>query len=827
MKSKIQFYLGIIIIVLSSCVSDEIASTGSIAGIVKDGSTAQPLQGCLITLSPSGKTISTGSDGLYSFNDLSPDQYSLEVRKEGYKSEKKETTIAAGSANKVDIFLSKEKEGLSITPEVLNFGDLETSKELFISNLTGTGSISYTIKANADWISLSSEEGTVSSTANKIKVVVDRSKLSIGDYEKVLKITSPLGEDNIPVIVKQVEKSTAKIGMGDFSDITDTSFSIKGVIHGTGGLQITSHGHCWSESELPTIEESSRTNLGDTREIGDFVSQITQLTAGKTYYVRAYAINGKGISYSEQTYITIPLLTIPTVKTDPATNIKRSEATLNGVIIDKGGSDEIIECGFYYGTTTEPTIKLICENSSTTMFNHTLNSLSPETTYYYKAYAINEKDISYGEVVSFVTNSDETEPWDGSVASSFGGGTGSFIDPYLIKNGSQLALVRSYSSAYFKLVKNVDLNDKAWNPITSFSGNFDGNGKTISNLRINRSQDEIGLFGHIRSGQVSNLTINRINIDGISNSYVGGLVGYCKGDIENCHIILNNSLIKGNEYVGGIMGYGGYGCNINNCTVKANTSEYIIQGNSYVGGLAGMFEGDDYANSHETVLCTSSHSSVNILGGKYIGGCFGYMGDCSTIRNSSFFGNISGNSYAGGIAGTLKMDISYYAANVTSCKVVGNIQVASNYGGGLIGANLGYHKITSCYASGEASSQSSSAYLGGIVGYIAPYYGDGKTYIYNSYSTVTFSGTNISKGGIVGGYNKNKARVYLYDCFTIDDTLGGTDKNNCNTNCTNDDIVNYLRDAGANNWNFSKTWTWKGLINGESQSAICPCLNWE
>lgn len=402
MKNILRVFCLGFTILFSSCVSDEVASTGEITGVVKDASTNQTLQGCLITLSPSGNTISTGSDGLYSFSSLLATTYSLEIIKEGYKAEKKEVSVTPGQISKVDIFLVQNRPSLSVTPETLDFGELSTTKEFYISNNSKIGSIKYSIRANADWISLSSSEGTVSTNTNKVTIIVDRSTLSTGNYEKKVVITSPENEIEIPVIVKQVEKSVAKISIGDFSDVTESSFSISGTMHSIGGVKVTSYGHCWSEHENPTIQDY-KTNLGDTQEAGEFVSHINKLTAGKTYYVRAYAINSKGVSYSsEQRMITMPYINIPSVTTLSANDINKNNATLNGTITDTGGSD-IIEYGFYYGTTDKTVNKQKVGNNTATSFYWKLEGLSTDQTYYFKAYAINSKGENCGDVLSFRT----------------------------------------------------------------------------------------------------------------------------------------------------------------------------------------------------------------------------------------------------------------------------------------------------------------------------------------------------------------------------------------------------------------------------------------
>ena len=140
----------------------------------------------------------------------------------------------------------------------------------------------------------------------------------------------------------------AKVGIGSsFSDITETSFSIKGTILSTGGHEISSYGHCWSEHDTPTIENDNKNNFGNSTEIREFTSNIS-----------GYAVNDKGTVYSEQKNITMPYIEKPTVKTETATNIGKDIATLNGTIIDNGG-DKIIECGFYYGTNINPEIKRV------------------------------------------------------------------------------------------------------------------------------------------------------------------------------------------------------------------------------------------------------------------------------------------------------------------------------------------------------------------------------------------------------------------------------------------------------------------------------------
>lgn len=494
-------YLLPLILCLVSCVANEEATTGSLYGTIKDSENGDLLKGCLVVISPTGKSITTGDDGSFSFDNLAAGVFSIDVSKNDYESAKKEVTIVAGERSNADMQLTKEmpkllvnktildfsdsetelpieisnggkstlkweistgtkwikinpttgsttkdiasvlisvdRTGLSkgdyngsinitsnggtatikvnmsikgavlkVTPSTLDFGEIETSKELFISNETEIGSITYSIQPSVNWIILSSNEGTVDTNTDKIKVLVNRDGLATNDYNEKLTINTKDGRKEISVIVKQIERTVAKVGIGSsFSDITETSFSIKGTILSTGGHEISSYGHCWSEHDTPTIENDNKNNFGNSTEIREFTSNISGLGVGKTYYVRAYAVNDKGTVYSEQKNITMPYIEKPTVKTETATNIDKDIATLNGTIIDNGG-DKIIECGFYYGTNINPEIKKTLGDNNSLTLKLVLTNLKEGTTYYYKAYATNSKGTSYGEVLSFNLNSD-------------------------------------------------------------------------------------------------------------------------------------------------------------------------------------------------------------------------------------------------------------------------------------------------------------------------------------------------------------------------------------------------------------------------------------
>lgn len=80
----------------------------------------------------------------------------------------------------------------------------------------------------------------------------------------------------------------------EVTEVTQTSVISGGVISSDGGAPITERGVCWSTNDTPTIDDNKTT---DSTEVDNFTSNITELTANTTYYIRAYATNNKGTGY--------------------------------------------------------------------------------------------------------------------------------------------------------------------------------------------------------------------------------------------------------------------------------------------------------------------------------------------------------------------------------------------------------------------------------------------------------------------------------------------------------------------------------------------------
>lgn len=107
MKKIITFALGILLI--SACQPVTYDTYGTINGTVLDFETGTPIQNAAITLSPTGKSAFTGSNGYFQFDDLDPQQYTIRVQKEGYSTDSKSVNLHAGETEVVTISLRVKK----------------------------------------------------------------------------------------------------------------------------------------------------------------------------------------------------------------------------------------------------------------------------------------------------------------------------------------------------------------------------------------------------------------------------------------------------------------------------------------------------------------------------------------------------------------------------------------------------------------------------------------------------------------------------------------------------------------------------------------------
>ncbi|MCX8481671.1 MAG: formylglycine-generating enzyme family protein, partial [Sediminibacterium sp.] len=171
------------------------------------------------------------------------------------------------------------------------------------------------------------------------------------------------------------------------------------------GLTISNAGVCYSNSNnLPTISNSTQA-INSGALAGNYNLALSGLTASTTYYVRGY-VNFNGIYYygTVQSFTTI---TIPTVSTNPLTNITAITATANITITNPNGLT-IPNAGVCYSSSNNlPTIsnstQAINSGALTGNYTITISDLNATTTYYLRGYINYNGTIYYGAVQSFTT----------------------------------------------------------------------------------------------------------------------------------------------------------------------------------------------------------------------------------------------------------------------------------------------------------------------------------------------------------------------------------------------------------------------------------------
>ena len=396
----------------------------------------------------------------------------------------------------------------------------------------------------------------------------------------------------------------------------------------------------------------------------------------------------------------------------------------------------------------------------------------------------------------------QTDVWDGS-AEQWTQGSGTEADPYLIETAENLAWiaemvnsgVTTYAGVYFKLTSNLNMNNIAWVPIGNsttqlFCGQFDGNNKSISTIKITGSYTHEGLFGITGNGfRCRNLGVTTTASS--TGIYCGGIVGYINGSntvVENCYHTgsVSSTSTSTGSFSGGIVGYINATTNIANCYNTGTVSSCYASGGivSYINATTNI------TNCYNTGTVSSSSSSSSPSIASYSGGivanistnstntniadCYN-TGTVSSSKNNSSCSSCSASSYSGGIVGrnqaTTTLNKCYNKKTITSTAHSGSSGTLESYSGGLVGYGGSKITLTNSYNRGDIRAYAyygsnntvgSTRQVGGVIGAI----GSSSSAIRNCYNTGTLT------GGSLGGIRGN-ATGSVSNCYYLE-TCGGT-----------------------------------------------------
>lgn len=214
-------------------------------------------------------------------------------------------------------------------------------------------------------------------------------------YKIILALTGLIGLGLITLISckkdKEDETPTVTIPVvstANVSNIASTTAVCGGTVTSAGGGTITERGVCWSTGPNASLSNSSATD-GSTGT-GTYITNLSGLTGGTTYYVRAYAKNSAGTAYGSEKSFTAAHVSDQAV-TSAATDITINSATLNGTVNPNNTSTTVL---FQYGTDStygsvvNPTPAVVNGNAIVSL-NAPIASLNPGTQYHFRIVAEN------------------------------------------------------------------------------------------------------------------------------------------------------------------------------------------------------------------------------------------------------------------------------------------------------------------------------------------------------------------------------------------------------------------------------------------------------
>lgn len=226
--------------------------------------------------------------------------------------------------------------------------------------------------------------------------------------------------------------------------------------------------------------------------------------------------------------------------------------------------------------------------------------------------------------------------------------------------GSYNNIPYSTSSKYI-LANNLDFSNKTANDIESFSGEFNGSGKTISNINRDKDQTDLGgLFNQLTySAKISNLNLENItlnNNDDSNNSSTGILCGRINSNVRVENVYLKDCQISAYTNAGGLVGRlsnmnggeenairGIYSCGVYKSSGRMISfkGEGNVTGYHPMGGFVGFAEDGVFKNCyviHENV--NGGSDNVILYGQFYIGGFVGQTAGATSITDSFSYGSL-------------------------------------------------------------------------------------------------------------------------------------------------------------------------------------------
>ena len=290
----------------------------------------------------------------------------------------------------------------------------------------------------------------------------------------------------------------------------------------------------------------------------------------------------------------------------------------------------------------------------------------------------------------------------------------------VLVNGFHGQTKQTFEGKTVRLIEDINLDGFRWCPIgrfrvlsSKFSGVFDGQGHSISDMYVKDDHSDLGLFGRVVNASVRNVdlysgSVTSLNTQNNGSENIGGLIGSASNcvEISNCHSSLN---VSGNISIGSLCGdiyYRTDTTKVFNCSASGS-----VTGRQSCGGLIGSVSsgGSGYMEIYNcyamgnVIIATGNDRSWSR--GGLIGYCIARVDNCYSIGTVDIDPEF--NSYFGKVIGCPDYDspIRYlYGQDVV------------NYGWGLVGIDdVDIADTTQFHHEGNINTLINSVSIGGDV----------------------------------------------------------------------------------------------------------------
>lgn len=241
------------------------------------------------------------------------------------------------------------------------------------------------------------------------------------------------------------------------------------------------------------------------------------------------------------------------------------------------------------------------------------------------------------------------------------GGDGSEANPYLISSVGDLAQMKSFPGANYRVAKSFDAHGRSV-AIEEFSGVLDGDGNTITNLDVTSSNYYAGLFGSTTGATIRNLILDAPTATVTDANQQFGLISGFAIETNINNVRVNNAVVDATSNTasptGMLVGMASSQTTIEDCYVA---DSHLETKSRTVGGIAGeMRTSSTVVRSAVSGTTVIANGEVGLITGIVGNGCV--VSDCSVSDSE-----VKGNNFVGGVAG--RCGVSAARGTIERCVV--------------------------------------------------------------------------------------------------------------------------------------------------------------